>query len=184
MGYALAEAARDRGAEVTLISAPASLADPTGVEIVRVQTALEMREAVLEAVTKADALIMAAAVADYRPANTGKAKIKKESAADMTLGLVRNPDILSEVTGKLVKVGFAAESEDLVKNAAAKLKGKGLDLIVANDITAPDSGFDADNNRVVLIDGKGSQEELPLLPKPEVAHRILDKVAELLAAKK
>jgi phosphopantothenoylcysteine decarboxylase/phosphopantothenate--cysteine ligase len=184
MGYALAEAARDRGAEVTLISAPASLADPTGVETVRVQTALEMREAVLEAVTKADALIMAAAVADYRPANTGKAKIKKESAADMTLGLVRNPDILSEVTGKLVKVGFAAESEDLVKNAAAKLKGKGLDLIVANDITAPDSGFDADNNRVVLIDGKGSQEELPLLPKPEVAHRILDKVAELLAAKK
>ncbi|RLC93905.1 MAG: bifunctional phosphopantothenoylcysteine decarboxylase/phosphopantothenate--cysteine ligase CoaBC [Chloroflexi bacterium] len=184
MGYALAEAARDRGAEVTLISAPTSLAEPVGVETVHVQTALEMRQAVLDAVSTADVLIMAAAVADYRPANAGKTKIKKESAADMTLELVRTPDILSEVKGGLVKVGFAAESEDLVKNAVAKLKEKGLDLIVANDITAADSGFDVDTNRVVLIDGKGNQEELPLLPKPGVAHRILDRVADILAAKK
>ena len=183
MGYALAEAARDRGAEVTLISAPTALPDPAGVETVRVQTALQMREAVLNAVTKADVLIMSAAVADYRPVSASKTKLKKESSPRITLELTRNPDILSEVTGDLIKVGFAAESENLIQNAVAKLKAKNLDLIVANDITAADSGFDADTNKVVLIDRQGNKVELPLLPKPEVAHKIIDKVVELLGGK-
>jgi phosphopantothenoylcysteine decarboxylase/phosphopantothenate--cysteine ligase len=183
MGYALAEAARDRGAEVILISAPTALPDPAGVETVRVQTALQMREAVLNAVTKADVLIMSAAVADYRPVSASKTKLKKESSPRITLELTRNPDILSEVTGDLIKVGFAAESENLIQNAVAKLKAKNLDLIVANDITAADSGFDADTNKVVLIDRQGNKVELPLLPKPEVAHKIIDKVVELLGGK-
>jgi phosphopantothenoylcysteine decarboxylase / phosphopantothenate---cysteine ligase len=184
MGYAMAEAARDRGAEVILISAPTSLPDPAGVETVRVQTALQMREAVLNAVTKADVLIMSAAVADYRPVSASKTKLKKESSPRITLELTRNPDILSEVTGDLIKVGFAAESEKLIESAVAKLKAKNLDLIVANDITAADSGFDADTNKVVLIDRQGKKEELPLLPKPEVADKILDKVVEMLAGKR
>ncbi|MBM4463243.1 MAG: bifunctional phosphopantothenoylcysteine decarboxylase/phosphopantothenate--cysteine ligase CoaBC [Chloroflexi bacterium] len=184
MGYALAEAARDRGAEVTLISAPTALPDPAGVETVRVQTALQMREAVLSAVPKADVLIMSAAVADYRPVSPSKTKLKKESSPRITLELTRNPDILSEVTGDLIKVGFAAESENLIEGAVAKLKAKNLDLMVANDITAADSGFDVDTNKVILIDRQGNKEELPLLPKAEVAQKILDKVVEMLAGKR
>jgi phosphopantothenoylcysteine decarboxylase/phosphopantothenate--cysteine ligase len=182
MGYAIAEAARDRGAQVTLISAPTSLAPPVGVEVIWVNTALQMRDAVLGRVAEADALIMAAAIADYRPQVSAVAKVKGKPKT-LTLELVRNPDILSEVHSDTLKVGFAAEVEDLVTNAKRKLEEKGLDFIVANDITAPDSGFEVDTNRVVLIDRRGGVEELPLLPKYEVAHRILDRVAELLAAK-
>ena len=184
MGYALAEAARDRGAEVILISAPTALPNPADVETVRVQTALQMRVAVLNAVTKADVLIMSAAVADYRPVSASKTKLKKESSPRITLELTRNPDILSEVTGDLIKVGFAAESENLIESAVAKLKAKNLDLIVANDITAADSGFDVDTNKVILIDRQGNKEELPLLPKAEVAQKVLDKVVEMLARKR
>ncbi len=180
MGYALAEAARDRGAEVTLITTPTSIPLPIGVEVVQVQTALQMKEAVLNAVPQADTLIMAAAVADYRPATLAESKIKKETTPQLSLELIRNPDILSEVEGSLVKVGFAAESEDLIQNATAKLKEKDLDLIVANDITVADSGFGADTNKVVLIDRRGNIEDLPLLPKSEVAHKVLDKVVELM----
>jgi phosphopantothenoylcysteine decarboxylase/phosphopantothenate--cysteine ligase len=180
MGYALAEAARDRGAKVTLISAPTALPTPMGVEMIQVQTALQMREAVLKAAPKADALIMAAAVADYRPAITAESKLKKGAAPRLKLDLIRNPDILSEVEGGLIRVGFAAESENLIQNATAKLKEKRLDLIVANDITVTDSGFGADTDKVVLIDRRGNKEDLPLLPKSEVAHRVLDKVVELL----
>jgi len=177
MGYALAEAARDRGAKVTLVSAPTALPTPIGVEVIQVQTALQMQEAVLKATPKADALIMAAAVADYRPATTAESKLKKGAAPRLTLELIRNPDILSEVKGDLIKVGFAAESENLIQNATAKLKEKRLNLIVANDI----SSIGADTNKVVLIDRQGNKEDLPLLPKSEVAHKILDKVVELLA---
>lgn len=180
MGYALAEAARDRGAKVTLISAPTQLSTPVGIEVIQVQTALQMRDAVLKATPKADALIMAAAVADYRPASTAESKIKKRTTTRLTLKLARNPDILSEVKGKLIKVGFAAESEDLIQNATYKLKEKSLDLIVANDITATDSGFNVDTNKVVLIDRRGNKEDLPLLLKSEVAYKILDKVVDLL----
>ncbi len=180
MGYALAEAARDRGAKVTLISANASLDEPAGVTVVKVQTAAEMKKAVAGAVKKADVLLMAAAVADYQPQTTAKSKIKKESKQQLTLKLVKTPDIISEVKGDFIKVGFAAESEDLVANAKKKLAAKGLDLIIANDITAPDSGFDVDTNRVVIIDKKGKTEELPLMSKREVADKVLDRVKGLL----
>jgi len=182
MGYALAEAARGRGAKVTLITAPTALTAPVGVEVLQIQTALQMREAVLSAVPEADVLIMAAAVADYRPATAAKSKLKKEEFPLMQLELIRNPDIVSEVKGSLIKVGFAAESENVVQNATIKLKNKGLHLIVANDITEPGSGFGVDTDRVVLVDSRGKVKELPLLPKSEVAHKILDEVAALLTA--
>jgi len=185
MGYALAEAARDRGAEVVLVSTPTALAPPIGVEVIPVQTTRQMRDAIVTATARADALIMAAAPTDYRPRATAKRKIKKGDT--VTLELVENPDILREVAGKkgdLIRVGFAAESENLVTNATEKLRRKNLDLIVANDITATDSGFGPDTNRVVLIDRSGNVASLPLLPKSEVAHKILDKVAELLPRRK
>ena len=181
MGYALAEASRDRGAQVTLISAPTSLPEPTGMEVIQVETTLQMKEAVIKAASKADALIMAAAVADYKPAEVKGEKIKKDSPT-LTLKLERNPDILTAVKGKLIKVGFAAESGDVVKNARAKLEEKGLDLMVANDITQPGSGFDSDTNKVTLIFKDGKVEELPLLSKREVADRILDRVVEMLSS--
>jgi phosphopantothenoylcysteine decarboxylase/phosphopantothenate--cysteine ligase len=179
MGYALAEAARDRGAEVILITAPTALPAPAGIEVIQVQTALQMRERVLHAIPMVQALVMAAAPADYRPKTYARGKIKKE--ANLVMELVRNPDILAEVEGELIKVGFAAESEDLIPNATQKLKQKRLDLIVANDITTQDSGFGVDTNRVALIDRWGNVESLPLLPKSEVAHRVLDRVVQLLA---
>jgi len=184
MGYALAEAARDRGAQVVLVSAPSALSRPTGVDMVDVRTVQEMYEAVKKAATKADALIMAAAVADYRPVRVSERKIKRQQASALTLELERTPDILGQVKGKLLRVGFAAESENLVANAKEKLHNKRLDLIVANDITAADSGIGADTNQVVIIDRRDKVEELPLLPKREVADRILDKVVELLTGKK
>jgi phosphopantothenoylcysteine decarboxylase/phosphopantothenate--cysteine ligase len=125
---------------------------------------------------------MAAAVADYRPATAAKSKLKKEEFPLMQLELIRNPDIISEVKGNLIKVGFAAESENAVQNATVKLKNKGLHLIVANNITEAGSGFGADTNKVALIDAQGNVDDLPLMPKSEVAHRILDKVVSLLAA--
>ena len=179
MGYALAEAARDRGAEVTLITASTSIAKPVNVSIIDVRTAHEMQEAVADATSQTDALIMAAAVADYRPKHTTKDKIKKE-IAELTLELERIPDILTSTQGDFVKVGFAAESTSLIENAGRKLRQKGLDLIVANDITASDSGFGVDNNRVTIIDKAGTTDSLTLLPKREVADRILDKVAKLI----
>jgi phosphopantothenoylcysteine decarboxylase/phosphopantothenate--cysteine ligase len=182
MGYAIAEAARDRGAIVTLITGPTALPMPAGVDLMQVQTAAQMRDAVLKAAAAADVLIMAAAVADYRPAAVAEGKIKRE-ADNLTLELVKTSDILAEVKGDLIKVGFAAESEDIVPRAAEKLKKKQLDLIVVNDIAAKDSGFDADTNRVTFINRKGETEQLPLMMKSEVAHKILDKVVALLANK-
>jgi phosphopantothenoylcysteine decarboxylase/phosphopantothenate--cysteine ligase len=179
MGYALAEAARDRGAEVTLVSGPTALNAPYGVELASVRTTLELRDVVVAACQDADALIMAAAPVDYRLAAPVEQKIKR-SDEPLTLELVPNPDILAEVHGELVKVGFAAESEDLVKNAEEKLRKKGADLFVANDITAADAGFAVENNRVTIIDASGGSESLPLLSKYEVAHRVLDRVVELL----
>jgi phosphopantothenoylcysteine decarboxylase/phosphopantothenate--cysteine ligase len=182
MGYAIAEAARDRGAEVKLITAPSSLPQPVGMEVVSVITATQMKEAITKAVAQADALIMAAAVADYQPKTTAKAKIKKETPT-LTLELIRTPDILTEVKGDFLKVGFAAESENIVANAKQKLDKKQLDLIVANDITDPSSGFGVDTNKVTLIDKQGKLEDLPLLTKREVADRILYRVVELLGKK-
>jgi len=182
MGYALAEAARDRGARVTLITASTSLTKPVGMKIVSICTAREMHQAVEVAVTQADALIMAAAVADYRPLSVARDKIKKEGNR-LTLELERTADILGSIKGEFIRVGFAAESSNLVENAKQKLQQKGLHLIVANDITASDSGFGANNNRVTIIDREDKIDSLPLLPKREVADRILDRVVALLAMK-
>lgn len=184
MGFAVAEAARDRGAEVVLVSGPTALGDPYGVSVVQVRRAAEMRDAIVAHCAQAQALIMAAAVADYQPAEAVGQKIKRR-AEGLTLSLVRTPDILAEVRrrGGLVRVGFAAESEELLANARQKLEAKGLDLIAANDVTAEGSGFGSDTNKVTLLERDGGQEELPLISKYDVAGRILDKVVRLLEAK-
>ncbi|MFC2045570.1 bifunctional phosphopantothenoylcysteine decarboxylase/phosphopantothenate--cysteine ligase CoaBC [Chloroflexota bacterium] len=179
MGFALAEAARDRGAGVLLVTAPTSLVEPVGMKVVPINTAAEMKEAVVDGVTKADALIMAAAVADYQPKSIAGNKIKKDSSL-LNLELVRTPDIISEVKGSFIKVGFAAESENVIDNARQKLDEKQLDIIVANDITSADSGFGVDTNKVTIIERGGKTENLPLLTKREVADRILDRVVHLL----
>lgn len=179
MGYAIAEAARDRGADVHLVTAPTTVPVPGGVEVTRIETALEMKRAVEEAVEKADVIIMAAAVADYRVAEVAENKIKRGDD-ELVLRLVPNPDIIASLASRrLVKVGFAAETDDLVENAQRKLQRKGLDLIVANDVSRPGSGFGTDTNQVSLIDAAGAVE-LPLLTKREVADRVLDRVLDLL----
>ena len=178
MGYALAEAARDRGADVVLVTAPTSLADPALVKVVQVRTAEEMGQVIQEHVTKADALVMAAAVADYRPTETAGQKIKKADD-DLNISLAKTTDILKSAKGNFVRVGFAAESQNLVENAKAKVGSKNLDLIAANDITAEGSGFGSDTNKVTLIDRDLAVEELPLLSKYEVSNRILDRVKVL-----
>jgi phosphopantothenoylcysteine decarboxylase/phosphopantothenate--cysteine ligase len=178
MGYALAEAARDRGARAVLVSAPTSLPDPPLVKMVKVQTAQQMCDAVLISLEDADALIMAAAVADYRPVTAAEQKIKK-SRQELSIDLTPTTDILATVSGEFVKVGFSAESENLIANATEKVQRKSLDLIVANDITDPDGGFGRDTNRVVLIGRDLRAEELPLLTKYEVSNRILDRVRDL-----
>lgn len=181
MGYAVAEAARDRGAVVTLITSATEVDPPVGVDVMRVETAVEMRDAVLKASAAADVLIMAAAVADYRPAEVVDRKIRRESET-LTLEMVRTADILKEVEGAVVKVGFAAETGDVIERAREKVGSKGLDLIAANDVTAEGSGFGTDTNLVTLIDRDGNVEELPLLPKYDVAHRILDRVVAILSS--
>ncbi|MSQ28412.1 MAG: bifunctional phosphopantothenoylcysteine decarboxylase/phosphopantothenate--cysteine ligase CoaBC [Dehalococcoidia bacterium] len=176
MGFALAEAARDRGARVVLVTGPVALASLYGVAVVRIRTALELQAALAKAMAGSDILIMSAAPADFRPAAVSAQKIKKGPEDAMSLDLIKNPDILAGLSGDFIKVGFAAESQELVQNAGIKLRDKGLDLIVANDITAPDSGFGVDTNRVLLIDREGTVEALPLLTKAEVANRILDRL--------
>ncbi len=180
MGYAVAEAARDRGAEVTLVSAPTALGCPYGVSLVQVRSVREMRDAVASACEGADALIMAAAPADFQPLEAVEHKIRKAGKKGLTLELGPAPDILSEVRGELVRVGFKAESRELVEAARDLQRRKKLDLVVANDVTAAGSGFAADTNQVTLIDASGAAEELPLLPKYDVAQRILDRVVALL----
>jgi phosphopantothenoylcysteine decarboxylase/phosphopantothenate--cysteine ligase len=188
MGLALAAAARDRGADVTLVYGPGARPLPYGATGVPVESAEEMKAAVLAAASEADVLLMAAAVADYRPGAAAKQKIKK-SGESLHIDLVRTSDILSEVAGARtetgrprVVVGFAAETQDLLANARAKLARKGLDLIAANDVSATDAGFEVDTNRVTLLDAAGGTESLPLMSKAAVAERILDRVTALLSA--
>jgi phosphopantothenoylcysteine decarboxylase / phosphopantothenate---cysteine ligase len=182
MGYAIAEAARDRGANVTLITTPTALARPVGLEIVSVETAKQMKEAVEKAVVNTQALVMAAAVADYQVAKVAANKIKKETGG-LTLELVNTPDILTEVSGNFLKIGFAAESQDLITNARKKVEKKNLDLIVANDITEANSIFGSDTNKVTLIGRDGTPESLPVMSKRDVADRLLDRVVRLLKNK-
>ena len=184
MGYRIAEAARDRGASVVLVSGPTGLRPPAGVETVAVRSAEEMQRAVAAHASRATVVIAAAAVSDYRPASASPSKAKK-GEGPVTLELVRTPDILKglgEAKGGRVLVGFAAETEDLLGNAAKKLEGKNLDLIVANDVTLPGAGFGGDTNAAVLLRRDGSRVDVPLASKREVAERILDEVRALLPA--
>ena len=181
MGFALAYAALRRGAEVILISGPTALPPPPRGKWISVRSTAQMREAVLTNLKNASILMMAAAVSDYRPRQASARKIKK-SEAEMVLTLERNPDILAEAgkqKGHRILVGFAAETENLLRNARSKLEGKNLDLIVANDVTLPGAGFEADTNIVKILDRSRKMEELPLMTKEELADRILDRVAQL-----
>ena len=182
MGYAIARIARQRGARVILVSGPTALAAPCGVEMVQVASARQMRDAVMARLAEATVVIKAAAVADYRPTKRAEHKIKKGQEAELELILEKNPDILAELgqckTTQLL-VGFAAETTELVENARKKLETKNLDLIVANDVSRSDAGFDVDTNAVRLLYRDGSSEELPLLSKDEVARQLLDRIAKL-----
>ena len=179
MGYALAEAARDRGATVILITAPTALPTPIATNVIEVKTAQELCDAVLRESRQADVLIMAAAVADYKPVNPANQKIKQTND-HLNIELTKTVDILEASPSNIIKVGFSAESENLIANATDKVKKKSLDLIVANDITDPDSGFGVDTNKVVLIDREHRVDELPVMSKYQVSQHILDRVATLL----
>jgi len=172
MGYALAEAARDRGASVVLVSA-SQLPKPSGLSVVEVETAAQMLKAVKSAVEDAHVLIMAAAVADYSPTAVAGTKIKKESQK-IVIELERTEDILGTVSGGFIKIGFAAETDNLLHNARKKLVEKDLDLVVANDVTINGSGFGSDMNRVILISREGQEVDCPLMPKREIADKICD----------
>jgi len=185
MGYALAAAARSRGASVVLISGPSALQPPSGVELVRVTTASEMRDVVVARSPHADVVIMAAAVADYAPSAASAHKIHKESDT-LTLSLARTPDILGEL-GKLragsdrpLLVGFAAETADVVASARRKRLDKGVDLVVANDVSRSDAGFEVDTNEVTLV-GADGEETLPLQPKTAIAQQVIQRVEALLS---
>ena len=184
MGYALAAAAHRRGAAVTLISGPTSLAPPAGIETVQVTTALEMHEAVMERWQASEVIVKAAAVSDFRPKAKAAGKIKK-AASGLSLDLAENPDILKELGQKKGKkdnpvlVGFAAESGDGLAEGMRKLKTKNCDLMVVNDISEADAGFAVDTNRVVILDHDGGEERLPLMKKEEIAGRIWDRVVRI-----
>ena len=180
MGYAIAEAARDRGARPVLISAPSVLSDAVGVKTVRVDSALSMRDALNHECLNADAVIMAAAVSDWRVAEVAGRKVKKGDSDTWTIDLVKNPDLIAGISSeKIVKVGFAAETESLVENAKSKLISKDLDLIVANDVTASDAGFASDDNRVIILDHEGGIDRLPLMSKYDVGVEVLNRVMPL-----
>lgn len=182
MGYAVARVARDRGARVVLISGPTALDPPDNVEFVSVTNAKQMLEAVLNRYEESTVIVKAAAVGDYRPVTAATQKIKKGAEDTLSLELEKNPDILAELgrrKGNRVLVGFAAETEDLLENARKKLKAKNLDMIVANDVTAPGAGFEVDTNVVRLLFRDGRVEELPCLAKDEVAYRLLNRISEL-----
>ena len=199
MGYALATEARDRGAHVILVSGPVALEAPYGVELHAVETAMQMRDAVHESIANADALIMSAAVADFRPAEPLAWKLKKEGDAagtfdeqgGFTLYMARNPDILGEFAHRgesgesdqrhLVRVGFAAETNDIETYARSKLVSKKLDLLVANDVSRSDSGFGTETNKVLIFHANGAMEDLPVMPKTGVAAAIWDRIVPLLS---
>jgi phosphopantothenoylcysteine decarboxylase/phosphopantothenate--cysteine ligase len=185
MGFAIAREAARRGADVVLVAGPSAVETPAGVRRVDVDSALEMREAVLAELPKAQLVVKAAAVADFRPERPAERKIRKEDLEGdgaFSIDLVRNPDILAEVCqrkeGRIV-VGFAAESHDVIPAARRKLARKGCDLLVANDVSQADSGFDVDTNTVVFVWPDGDTESLPPLPKDEVARHLLDRIQKL-----
>jgi len=182
MGYAIAEAALDAGHQVTLISGPVAIPAPVGVTLIRVETAKEMYDAVSEFIPGSDVAVFCAAVADYRVENVAGEKIKK-SADRLTLTLVKNPDILGSARSvfgfKGVIVGFAAETTDLARHAADKLERKQCDLLVANDVSRTDIAFDREVNEVTLFFRNGSQEDLPLASKGEIARTLISRIESL-----
>lgn len=210
MGYALAIEARDRGAHVILVSGPVALPTPYGVEMHQVDTALQMRDAVYHLISDVDVLVMSAAVADFRPYSVSEQKIKKVSnqatgqyeEGEFSLRLAYNPDILSELAARLysnagnaghnnvrptfqqnrrlIRVGFAAETEHLAEQAQAKLHKKQLDMLIANDVSREDSGFGKDTNKVLIFHANGAMEDLPIMPKTGVATAIWDRIVPLL----
>ena len=183
MGYAIAKAASHRGARVVLVSGPVNLPEPHGVETIQVASAMEMHQAVMAEAEHADIIIKAAAVADFRPTTCCEQKVKKGSSETMMVELQRNPDILAELgekKGSRILIGFAAETEELLKNAREKLTRKNLDMIVANDVTQEGAGFDGDTNIVRFLSADGSVEELPEMSKVLVAETLLDRVSALL----
>jgi phosphopantothenoylcysteine decarboxylase/phosphopantothenate--cysteine ligase len=182
MGYALAEAACQRGANVTLVSGPVALPAPDGVELVAVETVAQMHQAVCDRFAQTDICIGAAAPADYRVAAPAKQKIKRQPGEELQLQLTPTEDILAQVgavKNQQVIVAFAAETKDLLVNSRAKLVSKNADMLVANDVTAPGSGFNVDTNQVTLLFADGHEEELPLMPKRKLADIILDRACEL-----
>ena len=182
MGFAIAARAARRGATVTLVAGPVALATPAGVERIDVESALEMQSAVHSRAGRTDAIVMAAAVADYRPASTSSEKLKKDQGGLSRIELVENPDILAglrDLAPDAVVVGFAAETSDLVGNAKSKLAAKRVDLLVANDVSRSDIGFGSDDNEVVLLAADGSSEALPKLGKQMLADRLLDRLLGL-----
>lgn len=183
MGYALARAARMRGGDVTLVSGPTSLTPPCGVHFKSVKTAGEMHHAVVESCESFDVVIKAAAVLDFKPKERAVHKIKKKTG-EYTLELIQNPDILAELgcrkrAGRPLLVGFAAETQELLANATEKLKAKNLDMIVANDVSRRDAGFEVDTNAVKVIYRDGRVEDWDLMSKEEVAERLLDRIREM-----
>jgi len=181
MGYAIARAARERGADVTLISGPTRLSPPPQVDVINVRTTAQMYQAVLDNLDKATIIIKAAAVNDYRPAAVSEQKIKK-AGGNLVIELEKTEDILAEIgrrKGRRILIGFAAETQNLVENAKSKLSLKNLDMIVANDVTRPGAGFDADTNIVTLIASAGEIIDLPEMPKYQIANRILDEALRI-----
>jgi phosphopantothenoylcysteine decarboxylase/phosphopantothenate--cysteine ligase len=185
MGFAMARVAWRRGADVTLVSGPTSLAPPRGVRFCSVRTAREMQKAVLEHYSPATIVVSAAAIADYRPAHIAPQKIKKQDGA-FVIEMTRNPDILAELSnlkGNRLHVGFATETEHVLENAIRKLHNKNLDMIVANDVTQEGAGFAHDTNIVTLIDRSERMETLPLMSKDEVANAVYDRLLRLRGGK-
>ena len=186
MGYAVAEAARARGAQVVLVTGPTALPMPRGVEVVSVSTAEDMLKALSTRLAWSTTVIMAAAVADFRPTHPASQKLKKQGHTGQTLDLERTTDILASLSAQRttqLMVGFAAETSDLTAHAQAKLTVKGLDLIVANDVTIEGAGFGSDQNAATLIDRQGVMTELPLMPKRALADAILNRAHELFCAR-
>ena len=180
MGFRIAEAARDRGADVHLIAGPSSLKRPTGITFIPVTTATEMGEATAKACNDADILIMAAAVSDWRPAKTSEQKLKKGSTETWTLDMARNSDIVASMRNDLIKIAFAAETENVIENAHSKLISKGVDMVIANDVTAEPNVFGSDNNSVTILEKDGTVTELGSSSKYDIGHSILDKITPLI----
>lgn len=184
MGYSIAAAARDRGANVTLVSASNMLENPIGIQIKRVRTSSEMYDVISKEITEMDAIIMAAAVSDWTPKKYSNSKSKKNGSENWSIELIKTTDIIANISKpNLIKIGFAAESDNLIKNGKSKIQSKSLDLIIANDILDKENGFESDTNKVSIIHPNGDVEVIPTMPKYEVGNEILDRMIRLFNKK-